>query len=282
MQTLPPELYEIILVDVGLNTTDNNKYVDRLLKQFSHLPIHYIPAQGVKRAEAKNKGLNASSGKTLFLTDGDVMIPPDFLERLVKCGLEKTVVVGNCIDGPSFLSFSRREVRTGQWVKRFAHSIDRTRIGIFCLDRWDAIDQPILSRIRKEYEVSIYGGETLAGTLYRDLRKGHDLVGGLKQPMPWSLAYGRAVWIQKQYVGRWDERLIGWPGDDVDIASHWAMLGLNFLYAIDLFALHLDHCHPRLSHVEASPEIIRANERIMKENAILRQRNIKSNTIPNN
>jgi glycosyltransferase involved in cell wall biosynthesis len=269
-QTVATDHWEIVLVDVGLDAGEEG-YRERLLERFSDLPMRCVERPGAGRSEAKNAALDASRGDLLLLTDGDVMLAPDFLERLWSARRPRTVWVGNCLDGPSFLSFSPDEIRTGHWTARYRHAVDWSRICLFCHDRWDAQRWDQRDQVAAEYHIEPLADDGLLGTLYRDRGEGHAWSAGFDDYNPWSNAYGRSVAVERRYLGRWDEGFEGWPGDDVDIASGWATQSLDFAYAVNLLALHLDHPHPRYYQQEASAEIVRRNERRMLANARRRE-----------
>src|SRR3989304_1863883 len=75
-QTLPRNKYEIIIVDGGSKdrTIDiARKYVDKVIRQKS---------KGV--GGARNDGVNAAKYGVIATTDADVIVPDNWLERIVK------------------------------------------------------------------------------------------------------------------------------------------------------------------------------------------------------
>jgi glycosyltransferase involved in cell wall biosynthesis len=97
-QDMPPELYEIIVIDN--NSTDNTKEViKQIISEYRSHNWHYIfePHQGLSLA--RNRGLLEAKGSIIVYVDDDAFVKPAWLRCLVKPFEEPDVfAVGGRID----------------------------------------------------------------------------------------------------------------------------------------------------------------------------------------
>jgi glycosyltransferase involved in cell wall biosynthesis len=95
-QTYPHEKYEIIIVDGG--SKDGTL---RILKEFQakYKKIKVIEAPNVTIGAGRNKGIKASKGDIIAITDGDIVVDTYWLENIANSFL--TYEIG-CVGGPIF------------------------------------------------------------------------------------------------------------------------------------------------------------------------------------
>ncbi|OHA02013.1 MAG: hypothetical protein A3C11_00015 [Candidatus Sungbacteria bacterium RIFCSPHIGHO2_02_FULL_49_12] len=81
-QTIPPDRYEIIVIDDG--STDNTK--EKILEFARRQPRHtirYFHQQNSGPAKARNLGIKEARGEVIFFTDDDSRVPPDWIRTLL-------------------------------------------------------------------------------------------------------------------------------------------------------------------------------------------------------
>ncbi|HUT32027.1 MAG TPA: glycosyltransferase [Planctomycetota bacterium] len=89
-QTLPPDCFELILVDDG--STDGTETLGAELARRPGVRCLRQPNRGV--AAARNLGIREATGDIVAFTDDDCLVPPDWLERLADGYARHPEVVG--------------------------------------------------------------------------------------------------------------------------------------------------------------------------------------------
>jgi len=102
-QTLPTELFEVIVIDDG--SSDGAGEMIKGLSLPYRLSYYYQPNQGL--AAARNKGISKAIGQIILFLDDDIVALPRLLEEHVRlhCEDERAVVVGH-LDFPPDLEYS--------------------------------------------------------------------------------------------------------------------------------------------------------------------------------
>lgn len=87
-QTAPPQ--QVIVVDDGSLNKDN------LLATFNDLPLNYIRKKKSERGltRSRNIGIQHATGDIVFFFDDDVVLPPDYLEKILSTYLRHPDAVG--------------------------------------------------------------------------------------------------------------------------------------------------------------------------------------------
>lgn len=96
-QTLPPDKYEVIVVD-DASTDDTQEVVATLLVDFPRLKLRYARSEGRGLNVARNVGLGAAVGDPIVFVDDDVAAPPSWLLAFAV-GSQRYPDAG-CLGGP--------------------------------------------------------------------------------------------------------------------------------------------------------------------------------------
>jgi len=104
VQTLPGEMYEIVVVDNG-STDDTARTVAQLQASHSEPAIRLVrePRQGL--GHARNTGVRAARGAYVGFTDDDVRVPSRWLETALAC-FETVTPTPWALGGPIFPFYS--------------------------------------------------------------------------------------------------------------------------------------------------------------------------------
>ncbi len=101
-QTYPRELYEIIVVD-DHSEDKTVEVVRECMKKFSNIRLAssppLLPSTSPKKA-ALATGINIADGEILLFTDADCAVPPEWIERIIRCYDEETGSVGSGVLPP--------------------------------------------------------------------------------------------------------------------------------------------------------------------------------------
>lgn len=82
-QSVPPEEYEIIVVDDGSND-NTKKVVYQIQNGHKNHNLVYLFQENKKQAAAKNMGTKNAGGEIIFFTDDDCIVPKNWIEMLAK------------------------------------------------------------------------------------------------------------------------------------------------------------------------------------------------------
>jgi len=108
-QDLPPEKFELVVVDDGSN--DNTGEV---VKNFAAIfAVRYVLLPRTGRAGARNAGLKNAQGKIALFVDDDVLLPDSFLSTHYNLHLKGEKVIGR---GP-IIDIDKLEMPSGQKAK---------------------------------------------------------------------------------------------------------------------------------------------------------------------
>jgi glycosyltransferase involved in cell wall biosynthesis len=78
-QTIPPEEYEVIVVDNG-STDETRKVVESIASE--HSIVRYIYESRIGLHNARHAGARESTGEILVYIDEDVIVPPGWLQAM--------------------------------------------------------------------------------------------------------------------------------------------------------------------------------------------------------
>jgi len=82
-QSLPPEAYEIIIVD-NASTDDTPQVVERMQQQFPEHTICYFNETQQGAAHARNRAFHETRAPYIAFLDDDGIAPPDWLETILR------------------------------------------------------------------------------------------------------------------------------------------------------------------------------------------------------
>ena len=94
-QTVLP--YELIVVD-GSDNEETKEYIDKL-KKFVNFSVFYIKQEHGGTATARNLGANIASGEIVLFVDDDVLLYPDYIEKLICLFKEDKDGTIGCVGG---------------------------------------------------------------------------------------------------------------------------------------------------------------------------------------
>jgi GT2 family glycosyltransferase len=118
-QTLPPDRYEVILVDDG--STDGTAELGAELAKEGAVRFLQSGHRGV--AAARNTGIQAAKGDIVVFTDDDCLVPADWLERLADgyARHHEVVGVGGRLIAPAEVLRSRAAARHEDFIARHVY-----------------------------------------------------------------------------------------------------------------------------------------------------------------
>lgn len=95
-QTIDKSLYEIIIVLNGIKTPYYDQLQDMIKKYANDIRIIYSECNGV--SNARNIGMQHSTGEYIAFIDDDDWVTPDYLEALLTKADETSIVASNVIE----------------------------------------------------------------------------------------------------------------------------------------------------------------------------------------
>ncbi len=121
-QTLPPESFELVLVDDG--STDRS--VSKARKLLESVSYRWEIPEGARRgvSAARNKGIDHAQGEHVFFLDADDSLPPDFLATVLE-GIER--------EGAD-LAWIWKITNPAEFQALRKHPMALKRSGVECLD----------------------------------------------------------------------------------------------------------------------------------------------------
>jgi glycosyltransferase involved in cell wall biosynthesis len=110
-QTYPADAFEIVIVD-NASTDHTREYVEGILKDTTH-NIRYVYEANLGVSQARNSGMQNTSGEILAYIDDDAVADPGWLARLVEAMKGDNSIV--CVAGKVDLLW---EVPEPDWMPR--------------------------------------------------------------------------------------------------------------------------------------------------------------------
>src|SRR3989344_4413383 len=92
-QTIPPEKYEILVINDG-STDDTEETISSFKLKVKNPEIRYFKIENGGPAKARNKGIKESKGEIIFFTDDDCVVPPNWMATLLDGYKRHPEVVG--------------------------------------------------------------------------------------------------------------------------------------------------------------------------------------------
>jgi glycosyltransferase involved in cell wall biosynthesis len=138
-QTLPPESFELVLVDDG--STDRSSSKAR--KLLEPVPYRWEILEGARKgvSTARNKGIDHALGDHVFFLDADDSLPPDFLATVLE-GIEK--------DGAD-LAWIWKITNPAEFPALRKHPIALKQSGVDCLEAYLGIPRNAQVMVRRSF-----------------------------------------------------------------------------------------------------------------------------------
>jgi glycosyltransferase involved in cell wall biosynthesis len=208
------EGFEVLVCDDG--SQDNTKEICDAYSSKLNLQYLYQPDEGYRVAKARNMGIKIAEGEICIFLDSGMIVGDDYVRRHVE------------------------------------NYIDRGRCAFACdVIGYDA-NYPKLEDLSKKIELE--GAATVlrnGADIYPDLR--HDFyletnfnVDGV--PAPWLIYWtgnASARTADLRAVGMFDESIVGWGGEDIDLAYRLYHDGVHIFSDSRASALHFPHASDR-------------------------------------
>ena len=202
--------YEIIICDDG--STDNTEEV--YFKYRDRIPLSYIfqPDLGFRVAKARNKGIVAAKGRICIFLDSGVFVKSNFLTTHLRNhrGSKRNAVIG-MVFGFNVTPYEIDELK---------RDIDRTN-----------------------FDASINGISKQYPDLRRELYLECDY--SINRLLaPWLAFWGGNISARRVDIvrcGAFDENLVSWGGEDIDLGYRLFKSGVNFLVDRDIQSVHYPH-----------------------------------------
>ncbi len=112
-QTIPPEEYEVIVVDNG-STDETRKVVESIASE--HSIVRYIYESRIGLHNARHAGARESTGEILVYIDEDVIVPPGWLQAMAKPFAKSEVA---CVGGRILPQW---EAQPPTWLDQFGRN----------------------------------------------------------------------------------------------------------------------------------------------------------------
>lgn len=201
-QDLPREAFEVVIGSLE-HSVDLLSCVEQ---HAARLDVRCVmAAEPWNVARARNLALRAAEGEVLLLLDADILLPRGFLRRLWEhfARGESHVVVGQMLNYDE-----------GKDVGSYA-----------------------------AHDYSYYRDRYLFAQCREGL--GQDIRWTIERPIPWALAWTAVVALPRAQLEQsqlyFDTRFKGWGVEDTEWAYRLHRARLPFLFADDLWAIHLPH-----------------------------------------
>ena len=138
-QTLPPESFELVLVDDG--STDRSVSKARKLMETVH--FRWIILEGARRgvSAARNKGIEHARGDHVFFLDADDSLPPDFLATILE-GIEN--------EGAD-VAWIWKITNPAEFPALVKHPMAMRRTGLACLEAYLRIPRNAQVMVRRSF-----------------------------------------------------------------------------------------------------------------------------------
>lgn len=227
-QNMNKEEYEIIICDDG--SDDNTFNLVKSYEEKINIKYCYHSHDSFRAALTRNMGINIARGEICVFIDSGMIACKKFLEEHYK---EHKKSEKSCIVAGSILGFKI----SSEWEEKLKSNFDI-----------NDLDQSF-NRLNKEKN---FHDE-------REITINHIGKDMSTWPAPWIYFWSGNISVKKEElekVGLFDEKYIGWGGEDTDLGIRLFLNNLKYVFSEKAQAIHYPHPQTSIDESELKNRVI--------------------------